>query len=67
MIPVMFVYRVSAEDEAVVKKHAILPALPVVGDLVIPPGETRARCVRAKEWDCSQSNGSTATIHIALD
>jgi 5-carboxymethyl-2-hydroxymuconate isomerase len=39
----------------------------VVGDLVIPPGETRARCVRAKEWDCSQSNGSTATIHIALD
>lgn len=47
------------------KKHALLPALPSLGDLMIPPGETKAKHVRAKEWDLS--NDRNVVIHIALD
>jgi hypothetical protein len=68
VIPVIFVYRVPDETEPR-RRHAILPALPMVGDLVIPPREPSRppRNVRAREWDVSQGNGSSPTIHIVLD
>lgn len=68
MIPVIFIYRVHDSGEPQ-RRHAVLPALPMVGDLVIPPHEpNRApRNVRAREWDVSQGNGSAPIIHIVLD
>lgn len=70
-IPVIFVWRDTTPGrfkDDVIRRHSILPALPAVGDLVIPPGATSARNVRAREWDCSQNNGATsAVIHIVLD
>lgn len=68
MIPVIFIYRMPDEAEPR-RRHAVLPALPAVGDLVIPPHEpNRApRNVRAREWDASQGNSSAPVIHIVLD
>lgn len=66
MIPVIFIWHDGKLKDSV-RKHAILPALPAVGDLVVPPGEEKPMNVRAKEWDCSMGNGSSAVIHIALD
>lgn len=66
MIPVVFIWSKGA-DQSTAKKHAILPALPSTGDLVIPPGEKAARHVRTKEWDVSAGNGTAVTVYIALD
>jgi hypothetical protein len=65
MPQVVFIW--SQDPDPPAKKHAILEQVPAVGDLVIAPGETLPRNVRAREWDCSRGNGKNAIIHIALD
>lgn len=66
MIPVILVWQNNKHGvPKTIRRHALLPALPSPGDLMIPPGENDALNVRAREWDCSRDNNTV--IHIALD
>lgn len=69
-IPVVLVWRMSREDlpPETMKRHMILPALPNIGHLLTPPGNSFPRNVRAVEWDCSKDgNGMGSTIFVLLD
>lgn len=66
MIPVILVWQGNRGGvPRNYRKHVLLPALPSTGDLMIPPGETKPKHVRAKEWDLSGERNPV--IHIALD
>lgn len=70
MIPVVFIWREQDDQGAdwrTKKRHMMVPALPMVGDLVRLPGASSPRNVRAREWDLSDDRSASVTIHIALD
>lgn len=72
MIPVVLIWREKIPEAdgggfETLQRHAILPAIPPIGALLIPPHEKESRNVRAQEWDCSRNDTSKVVIKILLD